>query len=91
MAKHPPYSVVVTYTDDPQQLTIQPVDSAILAPLVAGKTALPFFWGEDEFWFDDEVARQLGVALLNLIAAGRPDVKKRLDLTQHPIDRPSVE
>jgi hypothetical protein len=37
---------------------------------------------------DDELARQLGVAMLNVIASGHPEVKKHLNLTQHPIGRP---
>jgi hypothetical protein len=53
--------------------------------------AVPFFLDDEEFGFDDEIARQLGVAMLNLIAAGRPEVKKHLKLTQHPIERPSEE
>jgi hypothetical protein len=84
MVNHPPYTVVLTYSDEPRQLSIQAVDSALIAPLVAGKMAVPFF-------LDDEIARQLGVAMLNLIAAGRPEVKKHLKLTQHPIERPSEE
>lgn len=91
MVNHPPYTVVLTYTDDPRQLTIQAVDSSLVAPLVAGNMEVPFFLDDEEFRFDDELARQLGVAMLNLIAAGRPGVKKYLTLTQHPIDRPSEE
>ncbi|MBB4516738.1 hypothetical protein [Paraburkholderia fungorum] len=52
---------------------------------------VPFFLDGDDFKFDDELARQLGVAALNVIAAGRPDIKHCLALTQHPIDRPSEE
>ncbi|HZZ02878.1 hypothetical protein [Paraburkholderia sp.] len=91
MVKHLPYSVVLTYTEDPQQLIMQAVDSARLAPLLAGSMEVPFFLDEDEFKFDDELARQLGVAVLNVIAAGRPGIKQCLALTQHPIDRPSEE
>ncbi|MFM0723864.1 hypothetical protein PQQ53_09250 [Paraburkholderia strydomiana] len=91
MVNHPPYTVVLTYSDEPRQLSIQAVDSALIAPLVAGKMAVPFFLDDEEFGFDDEIARQLGVAMLNLIAAGRPEVKKHLKLTQHPIERPSEE
>ena len=91
MVNHPPYTVVLTYTDDPRQLTIQAVDSATVAPLVAGKMAVPFFVDEEEFKFDDELARQLGVIVLNLIAAGRPEVKQHLNVTQHPIGRASEE
>jgi hypothetical protein len=91
MVNHPPYTVVLTYADEPQQLTLQAVDSALIAPLISGNMAVPFFLDEEEFGFDDELARQLGVAMLNLIAAGRPEVKKHLKLTQHPIERPSQE
>jgi hypothetical protein len=86
MAKHPPYSMVLTYTESPQQLIMQVVDSARLAPLVAGIMEVPFFLDDQEFKFDDELARQLGVAVLNVIAAGRPELKQRLTLTQHPLD-----
>ncbi|MFL9882819.1 hypothetical protein PQR66_07270 [Paraburkholderia agricolaris] len=91
MANHPPYSLVLTYTEDPQQLVMQAVDSARLAPVLSGIMEVPFFLDVDEFKFDDELARQLGVAALNVIAAGRPDIKHCLALTQHPIDRPSEE
>jgi hypothetical protein len=91
MVNHPPYSVVVTYSEDPRQLTMQAVDSAKLAPLTASSMAVPFFLGDDEVRFDDELARQLGVAMLNVIALGRPEVKTLLNLTQHPVGRPSEE
>jgi hypothetical protein len=91
MVNHPPYSVVVTYSEDPRQLTMQAVDSARLGPLVAASMAVPFFLDDQEVRFDDELARQLGVAMLNVIALGRPEVKKLLNLTQHPIGRPSEE
>jgi hypothetical protein len=44
---------------------------------------------EEEFEFDDELARQLGVAMLNVIAMGRPDIRQRLNVTQHPIGEPN--
>lgn len=86
MINHPPYSVVLTYTENPPQVTMQAVAAAHLAPLVDGIMEIPFFLDEDEFKFDDELARQLGVAVLNVIAAGRPDLKQYLTVTQHPID-----
>ena len=91
MVNHPPYTVVLTYTDEPRQLTMQAVDSALVAPLIEGKMAVPFFLDDEEFRFDDELARQLGVAMLNVIAAGRPEVRQQLNLTQHPIERPSED
>ncbi|WP_244146772.1 hypothetical protein [Paraburkholderia sp. BCC1876] len=48
---------------------------------------MSFFLDGDEFKFDDELARQLGVAVLNVIAKGRPAIKACLSVTQHPIGR----
>jgi hypothetical protein len=91
MTNHPPYSVVLTYSEESQQLIMQAVDSAKLAPLVADVMEVPFFLDNDEFRFDDELARQLGVVVLNVIAAGRPSLKQYLSVTQHPIDNPPEE
>jgi hypothetical protein len=55
MAKHPPYSMVLTYTEDPQRLIMQVVDAATLAPLVSGIMEVPFFLDDEEFKFDDEL------------------------------------
>ena len=87
MAKHPPYSMVLTYTEDPKQLIMQAVDSAKLATVVRGVMEVPFFLDDEEFKFEDELARQLGVAMLNTVALGRPDIKQHLNVTQHPIER----
>ncbi|MFM0159413.1 hypothetical protein [Paraburkholderia sediminicola] len=89
MAKHPPYSLVLTYSEDPKQLIMQAVDSARLAPVVRGVMEVPFFLDDEEFKFDDELARQLGVAMLNTIALDRPDIKQHMNVTQHPIDEPT--
>lgn len=91
MANHPPYSLVLTYTEDPRQLVMQAVDSARRLRSSRELWKYRFFLDDDDFKFDDELARQLGVAALNVIAAGRPDIKHCLALTQHPIDRPSEE
>lgn len=66
--------MVLTYTEDTKQLIMQAVDSAKLAPLVSGVMEVPSFLDGDEFKFDDELARQLGVVVLNVIAAGRPNL-----------------
>jgi hypothetical protein len=68
--------LVLTYTEDTKQLIMQAVDSAKLAPLVSGVMEVPLFLDGDEFKFDDELARQLGVVVLNVIAAGRPKRSK---------------
>ncbi|WP_322054142.1 hypothetical protein [Paraburkholderia bannensis] len=88
MAKHPPYSVVLTYSEDRQQLTVQTVEPARLAPLVAGNIELPILLDDYEFKLDDEFARRLGVAMLNLIALGQPDIQQYISVTQEPIGKP---
>jgi hypothetical protein len=89
MATHPPYSVVLTYAEDREQFTVQTVDPARLAPLVAGKIEMPILLDEHDFKLDDEFARRLGVAMLNLIALGQPDIKQYMSVTQEPINKPS--
>lgn len=46
---------------------------------------------EGDFKLDDEFARRLGVAMLNLIGAGQPDIKQYMTVTQEPIDKPSEQ
>ncbi|WP_321949513.1 hypothetical protein [Paraburkholderia sp. J10-1] len=84
MAKHPPYSVVLTYSEDQHRFTVQTVDPAKLAPLVAGKIEMPILLDEHDFKLDDEFARRLGVAMLNLIALGQPEIKQYISVTQEP-------
>lgn len=47
MAKHPPYSMVRTYTEDPQQLIMQAVNSTRLTPIMSGVMEVPFFPDDD--------------------------------------------
>ncbi|POR49065.1 hypothetical protein B0G62_11247 [Paraburkholderia eburnea] len=84
MANHPPYSVVLTYSEERQQLTVQTVDRNRLAPHVAGKLEMPILLDEYDFKLDDEFARRLGVAVLNLIALGQPDIRQYMSVTQQP-------
>ncbi|MFM0503806.1 hypothetical protein [Paraburkholderia caffeinilytica] len=90
MAKHPPYSVVLTYDENLQQLIVYTVDPNDLAPLVAGRMGVVMA-DEQDFKLDDEFARQLGVGLLNTIALGQPDIKQYMTFTEAPTDRPSEE
>ena len=88
MAKHPPYSVVLTYNEDLQQLIVHTIDPNKLAPLVAGRMGVVLA-DEHDFKLDDEFARQLGVGLLNTIALGQPEIKQYITFTDGPIDKPS--
>ena len=87
MATHPPYSVVLTYAEDRQMMIVQAVDPAKLAPLVAGKLEMPILFDEFDFKLDDEFARRLGVAMLNLIALGQHEIMQYMTATQEPILR----
>ncbi|NML31150.1 hypothetical protein HHL14_09915 [Paraburkholderia sp. G-4-1-8] len=87
MVSHPPYSVVLTYSEENQALTVQSVDPAEVAPLVAGKIKMPILLDEHDFKIDDEFARRLGVAMLNVIALGQPDIRQYMSVTQDPVDR----
>lgn len=87
MATHPPYSVVLTYDDDEQKFSVQTADSAELAPVLAGRLDMPILLDEFDYKIDDEFARRLGVAMLNLIALGKPHLKQYMSVTPGPISR----
>ncbi|NKJ48149.1 hypothetical protein CIC12_15655 [Burkholderia sp. SG-MS1] len=86
MAQHPPYSVVVTYFEDRQEIAVQAVDRARLAPIVAGELEIPILLDEHEFKLDDAFARRLGSGILTLIALGQPDIKQYTSFRLDPID-----
>lgn len=91
MENYPVCSVVVTYDADRQQLILQLVEPAKLAPLLAKSLEIPVLLDEFDFRLDDEFARRFGGGVLNLIAVGQPDIKQYMSFTQHPIDRSSEE
>jgi hypothetical protein len=49
---------------------------------------VPILLDDFDFRLDDEFARRLGVAMLNAIALGQPDIKQYMTVTQEPIERP---
>ncbi|MPW17695.1 hypothetical protein GCT13_12315 [Paraburkholderia sp. CNPSo 3157] len=87
MAKHSPYSVVLTYLEDRQILTAHAIEPTTVAPLLVGKLEMPILLDEFEFRLDDEFARRLGVAMLNLIALGQPRIKQYMSVTPGPLPR----
>ncbi|CAE6720149.1 hypothetical protein [Paraburkholderia domus] len=91
MTKFPPCSVVVTYDEDRQQLILQSVSPARLAPVLAGAIEMPVLLDEFDFRIDDEFVRRFGGGVLNLIAVGQPEIKQYMSFTPHPIDRPLEE
>ena len=90
MAKHPPYSVVLSYDENRQQLIAYTIEPSMLAPLLAGRMGVVLA-DEDDFKLDDEFARQLGVGMLNTIALGQPSIKQYMSIAEVPIDRSSEE
>jgi len=87
MAIDPVRSVLLSYDEDSQRLNVQMVDPARLAPLLAKSFTVPILFDDFDFRLDDEFARRLGVAVLNAIALGQPDIKQYMTVTQQPIDR----
>ncbi|HTH74262.1 MAG TPA: hypothetical protein VL635_07635 [Trinickia sp.] len=87
MANHPPYSVVLTYSEPEGKFNVQTVDPAKLAPLLAGRLEMPILLDEFNHRIDDEFARRLGIAMLNVIALGEPELKKYMSVTPGPIPR----
>jgi hypothetical protein len=88
MATHQPYSVVLTYNEKQEMLSVRAVEPAKIAPLLTGKLELPILLDEFQFKLDDEFARRLGVAMLNLIALGQPEIKRYMSVTTTPSPRP---
>jgi hypothetical protein len=88
MANHPPYSVVLTYDEQLEKFNVQTVDPSKLAPLLTGRLEMPILLDEFDHRVDDEFARRLGVAMLNLIALGKPELKQYMSVTPGPIPRP---
>ena len=87
MATHQPYSVVLTYLEDQEMLSVRAVEPAKVAPLLADKLELPILLEDFEFKLDDEFARRLGIAVLNLIALGQPEIKRYISTTVDPSTR----
>ncbi|MBI0329200.1 hypothetical protein [Burkholderia plantarii] len=84
MANHSPYSVVLTYAKDQRMLTVHAVDPAEVAPLVTGKLEMPILLDDFDYRIDDEFARRLGVAMLNVLALGQPEIKHYMKVTTGP-------
>jgi hypothetical protein len=86
-----PRSVVLNYDQDSQRLNVQLVEPAQLASILAGKFTVPILLDDFDFRLDDEFARRLGVAMLNAVALGQPELKQYMTFTPHPIDRLAEE
>jgi hypothetical protein len=68
-------------------IAVQTVDPVKLASLIADSIEMPILLDDFNFKLDDEFVRRLGVAMLNLIALGQPEIKQYMSVTQKPIVR----
>ncbi|MBR8405552.1 hypothetical protein [Burkholderia cenocepacia] len=85
MATHPPYCVVLSYSDDDEKMmTVHHVDKRKLAPLLRNGTSMPIYLDEYSDNLDDEFVRRLGVAMLNVLALGQPELKQFVTAKQEP-------
>ncbi|KWI36366.1 hypothetical protein WM04_06940 [Burkholderia ubonensis] len=80
MTTHPPYSVVLSFAGD--HFDVQAVDQKRIATAIAGALNMPILMDDFDYKLDDEFARRLGVAVLNLIALGQPEIKPFISVTQ---------
>lgn len=87
MAKHSPYAVVVIYDEDRQSFIVKAADPDKLEPQLQGVLEMPILLDEFDYRIDDEFARRLGAAMLNLIAAGQPCIEKYMSVTLGPLPR----
>ena len=86
-AKHPSYSVVLTYEEHRDMLTVHGIASADLTAAKSSRLEIPILLDEFNFTLDDEFARRLGVAMLNVIALGQPDIRRYMSVT--PVPKPA--
>jgi hypothetical protein len=73
--------VVLTYIEEQKMLSVRAVEPEKIAPLLTDKLDLPILLEEFDFKLDDEFARRLGKAVLNLIALGQPEITQYMGLS----------
>jgi hypothetical protein len=81
---HPAYSVVLTYEEHRDMLTVHAIASEDLKAEKSTRLEMPILLDEFNFTLDDEFARRLGIAMLNLIALGQPDIRQYMSVTAEP-------
>ncbi|KVO11701.1 hypothetical protein [Burkholderia ubonensis] len=82
MANHPAYSVVLSLSGD--RFDVQAIEQKNVERVAAGALTMPIMLDDFDYKLDDEFARRLGVAMLNLIALGHPEIMQFMSVTQDP-------
>jgi len=80
--------VILAYDEQQAKFNVQTADPTKLASLLAGRFDMPILLDEFDYKLDDEFARRVGVAMLNLLALGKPELKPYMSVTPGPIPRP---
>ncbi|CAD6532484.1 hypothetical protein ACFQ3P_14795 [Paraburkholderia sabiae] len=88
MSKRGPRCVLITYDEDGQQIQTCTVDRDAAAALRQRALVMPWSLEERSFSLDDEFARQLGGAVLLLLAIDQPELKQYVTVTQQSDSAP---
>ena len=84
-------SLIVEYLPDERRISVYGVEKEIAASLTTNALEAPIFLDDEagkegaEFTLDDEFARRLGSALLNVLALSYTDLQQSLTATNSPL------
>jgi hypothetical protein len=84
-------SLIVEYLPDDRRISVYGVEKEIAASLTTNALEAPIFLDDEagkegaEFTLDDEFARRLGSALLNVLALSYTDLQQSLTATNSPL------
>ena len=89
-SNHPKRSIIIDYSAEDARLLVYPVEREKARSIIADALEIPILFDEaatqagDRYQLDDEFARRLGVAMLNLLALSYPELKQDITASQAP-------
>jgi hypothetical protein len=89
-SNHPKRSIIIDFSAEDARLLVYPVEREKTQPIIADALEIPILFDEaaaqvgDRYQLDDEFARRLGVAMLNLLALSYPELKQDITASQAP-------
>jgi hypothetical protein len=89
-SNHPKRSIIIDYSAEDARLLVYPVEREKTRSIIADALEIPILFDEaaaqvgDRYQLDDEFARRLGVAMLNLLALSYPELKQDITASQAP-------
>jgi hypothetical protein len=92
-SNHPKRSIIIDFSAEDARLLVYPVEREKTRPIIVDALEIPILFDEsaakvgDRYQLDDEFARRLGVAKLNLLALSYPELKQDMTASQAPIAR----